>query len=38
MSALYITEASTVQMPIVRNVTEVGWASLPHSRKAEVSR
>ena len=25
MSALHITEASTVQMPMVRHAEEVGW-------------
>ena len=38
MRAPYITEATTVQMPVVRHAAEVGWASLPHSRKAEESR
>ncbi len=38
MTALRITEATTVQMPVVSHAPEVGWASLPHSRKAEESR
>ena len=29
MSALYITEASTVQMPMVRHAAEVGWIPVP---------
>ena len=31
-------EATIVQMPVVHHAAKVGWASLPHCRKAEVIR
>ena len=38
MTESNITEAATVQMPMVRHAAEVGWALLPHSCKTEESR
>ncbi len=38
MTESNITEATTIQMPMVRHAAEVGWASLPYSRKTEESR
>ena len=29
MTTLHITEASTVQMPMVRHAAEVGWVPVP---------
>ena len=34
----HVIEVASVQIPMIRHASEVGWASLPHSRKEEESR